>query len=439
MSTTALPGRRNARPALAAALSRAGITLALPAMLVALVWSAFYSVIGGFVGDTPAAFIDAPSFYYAAVTAIDWAWSPYEAGIILAWKYDLGRHVFPFLYPPPAIAVFAPLALVSYGDALLALLLTNFAAIVVIVGVLYARYVKSLPEGNWTWIALGVLCFHFGFVRTVMNGQINLIVLLLVLVAWGTAGQRRWSIVTGLALALAILLKTYPVVLLGVFLLRRDWRVIGVCLAGLAGIGAWSLQGLPADAWSDWLRDVAPTGRWGVEPFMLFDPGRYCNISLNGLLSRLFDADVVGFLALPLTVAVLGATFTVFWRLRHLPTRAFYDWAFPLTLVATFLIAPLSWTHHGVFLLPGMLILLNEAARRRPPVSKILAGIVLFFSFYWRPVAKYFEWVATFPALAVVAIWVALLVVAAQQALLHPAQPAARPNPDPRSGGLATA
>lgn len=438
MSVAALSDRRNRRSALVAGLPRAGITLALPAMLAALVWCAIYSVVGGRLGDTPAAFIDAPSFYYAAVTAFEWPWSPYEPGVILAWKYDLGLHIFPFLYPPPALAVFAPLALVSFGVALLALLAINIAAIVIIVGVLYARYVKTLPDGSWTWIALAVLCFHYGFARTVMNGQINLLVLLLVLLAWGTAGRREWSIVTGLALAAAVLLKTYPVVLLGVFLLQRDWRVIGICLAALAGFSAWSVQGLPADAWSDWLRDVAPTGRWGVEPFMLFDPGRYCNISLNGLLSRLFDADVVGFLALPLTAAVLGATFAVFWHLRHLPARAFYDWAFPLTLVATFLIAPLSWTHHGVFLLPGMLILLNEAARRRPPASKILVGIVLFYSFYWRPIAKYLEWVATFPALAVVAIWIALLVVAAQRQV-DPAPADRRPAPQPRSGDLATA
>jgi alpha-1,2-mannosyltransferase len=265
---------------------------------------------------------------------------------------------------------------------------------------------------GWICIGLAILCLNYGFVRTILNGQINLVVLLLILLAGSTAGQRRWALLTGLALAGAILLKTYPVVLLALFVLRRDWRVVGACLGGVAAVTLASAAFVPATAWSGWLHNVVPTGGWGTPVFMLFEPSHYANLSLNGLLSRLLDSGTVGLLAFPLTALVLGVTFAVLWRLRDLEARAFHDWAFPITLVATFLVAPLSWYHHAVFLLPGLLLLVGEAAKRQGMPSACLVGIVLLNSFYWSPIARQVEWVSTIPALGVVALWVALLVVA---------------------------
>lgn len=431
MSIAALPDSRGWRSSLVAALRRGGITLAVPAILAAVLWCGFYAAIAGYVGDNDALFIDTTAFQYAADVAFNWNWSPYDAGMFWAWRYDLGLKLFPFLYPPAALLVFAPLAMVSIVESVILLTVANFVAVAVTVGVLYRRYVKPLPDGSWTWIALAVLCLHYGFVRTMMNGQINLQVLLLLLLAWGTAGQRRWALVTGVALAAAILLKTYPAVLLGVFLLRRDWRVIGICLASLAAACLWSLAVLPPDAWSDWLRDVAPTGRWGAIPFQLFSPSSHANISLNGLLSRLLDPQLVGSLGLPLTAAVLGTTFATFWHLRALPSRAFYDWAFPLTLAATFLIAPLSWFHHTVFLLPALLVLLAEAAKRPKPESRILLAIVLFNSVYWQPIGRLAELLSTLPALGAIALWVALIALATQDAQTRSARMPDLRQPDP--------
>lgn len=398
---------------LPATAPRTRSALRLAALLLGpVLWCVIYAAIAKRIGDASTLFIDLPSFYFAADAVVNWRLSPYEPGILMAWEYFNGLNVYPFLYPPPSLPIFAPLAWLGFVQALAAVLVANLILVAVSVDHLYRRYVVTLPRGAWFWIGVAVLVLHYGFVRTVMNGQINLLVLFLVLLAWNTAANRRWAAVTGLALAAAILLKTYPAVLLGVFLMRRDWRVIGACSGGLLASALLSWAIAPAGVWMDWLQDVAPTGHWGATTFLLFEPGRYANISLNGMLSRLFDAEVVGRLALPMAAAVLAASFAVLWRLRRLPARAFHDWAFPITLVATFLVAPLSWFHHAVFLLPGLLLLLTAAAGRRGAAAAVPAAIVLFVSFYWSPIARQAEWVSTFPTLGILALWAALLTAA---------------------------
>lgn len=396
-------------PYLARALPAARRPAVHPAVLASLAWCYGYAVLAVFIGDTAVPGLDLPAFFYAADATFNWGLSPYDAAVIRAWQEDLGRTVFPFLYPPPALLLFAPLAALSYSEAALLLLLVNSALLVALEVALFNRFLRSLPAGGWFWLGLGVLCLHYGFVRTLLNGQVNLLVLGLILVAWDALGERRRPVLAGLALALAILLKTYPALLLALLLLRREWSALAAAFATIAaGAGAAALL-LPPELWGDWLRRVLPTGGWGTVPFMLFAPSVYANIGLNGFFSRLIAEETVVAGLAWLILPVIGFSLHALWSRRTAPPEAFYERGFTLLLAAGFLVAPLSWFHHLLFLLPGMLLLLREAAAQPGPGRRLGVGSVLTLSFYWAPLGRQIEIISTLPSLAAIALWLALL------------------------------
>jgi hypothetical protein len=91
-------------------------------------------------------------------------------------------------------------------------------------------------------------------------GQINLIVLALVCFAWLALKRGGHALSIAVPLSLAILLKTYPVVLLPLLLIRKRYAAAGAVagLLALYGLAAWLV--LPAQLWGDWVRNVMPTG-----------------------------------------------------------------------------------------------------------------------------------------------------------------------------------
>jgi hypothetical protein len=195
-------------------------------------------------------------------------------------------------------------------------------------------------------------------------------------------------------LSLAILLKTYPVLLLPLLVVRKRYAAAGavVGLLALYALAAWLV--LPQQLWGDWVRNVLPTGGYGLRPFNLFLPVEPWNHSINGFLLFVDDRTHTLFgmptrwLTRPLTYLLAGAVAAATVGLSFLSARRgragkTLDLEVALFLLMMFLVAPLSWEHHLVYALPAALFAIDFLLRGRVGAPAAAAVVAALFVLAW--------------------------------------------------------
>jgi alpha-1,2-mannosyltransferase len=312
---------------------------------------------------------DLPSFWVAAKLAFAEAHSPYDYDAMLAHGGEVGRHVFPFLYPPPSLLALYPLKLVTWPAAAVLVAAANHLLALACIALLLALLRR---EGDAP--ALTVLAMFLGaslltglpVVNTLVHGQSNLLVLFLLCSTWLALRYDRQR-VAGAALALAILIKPSPAIFLLYLAARRSWRALGASVLALVAAAAATLALLPSGLWRTWLLEIRPSLGYGRQPLHLFSPACASNQSLNALVSRFFlepaclpiDAPlpIAGrALAYALAIAVLVLSLNAVRRTHRgaaLTSIEAADLGFCLFLATMFLTGSLSWEHHLVFAMPG--------------------------------------------------------------------------------------
>lgn len=386
---------------------RVGLWLAVASVAVHGVLPAL-AVLRTLAGDPGVRIVDLPSFFYAAQAAFNLGLSPYDPFTIAHYAELLGQRVYPFLYPPAALPAFYPLSLVGYPAAAALVLAVNLALTGWLTAWLWHRHLAGLPaRGVRVAAALALVAFD-PITQTLLKGQVNLAVLALVL--WGAdrLAAARGEGACGVALGLATVLKTYPAVLLAVFLARRRYAVVAAAAATWAALAGLSLMLLPVDLWRQWLGEVAPSATYAATPFALLPPGYPSNQGLNGFFVRLIADGHGAATATWLGSAVVAATTAwALWLRRAAGAPAFVPYAVALTLAAIVLVAPLSWLHHHVFLLPGLLLLLRQAPSRSQRAAALALLVVLALPF--NLLVHMFAAVVPVPTVAVAALWFCLL------------------------------
>ncbi len=309
--------------------------------------------------------VDLPSFWGAAQLVFNRGESPFSLDALRAITAD--DTTFPWLYPPPSLFVFAPLAAVPYATAQTLVLALNHVLLVVLAWLIPLGLLKLDPRRDVLAIAacLTFVAFFGPVFVTLYNGQTNLLVTLAVVVFWLAARDHR-DVIAALALTLAVLLKTYPLILLPLLFIIGRRKLVLLTLGALALVALASL-GLPAGLWTDWWTKVVPAGGYGATPHGLFAPDSVFNQSLHGVFSRLQLAPLT-WLASALVLAVTTLA-TV--RRREL------EYVVSLALPAVFLIAPVSWEHHLVTLLPVIAVLAFSRTQRAFTVAVIITALVL--------------------------------------------------------------
>ncbi len=307
--------------------------------------------------------------YYLAARACHASTNMYDIETLreVARHLYIQAHVFPYLYPPPFACVLTPLARLPFWIALRAWGLLMLAATV---GVLYAtrawlqRLHGHLHPG--TTLALALLIVLLPFDVDLMTGQVNILVLLLVVVALYLDVAEDRSLLGGIALGTAILIKVTPVLLLPYFLFRKRWRFLLGSVAGLVVESGVSLLVTPSQ-WmyfgAYWQTLGSPKGVTGLFPLTATS-----NMSPAGLWALLLGGEAAARVAAGLTTAALWGGAIVA-QARRGEKRA------PAVLlpylVAMILSAPYVYIHHVVYLYPGVAwwvvhLLREERAGRAP-------------------------------------------------------------------------
>jgi hypothetical protein len=298
---------------------------------------------------------DFESFYYAADAAFNRGLSPYSLDVVRGYEREMGGVVYPFLYPPTALPWFWPFSLFGFTTAVLLFQAISVACLFALLLLLWRNVVPRIEGAAWALILLGALFVFEGISATLNWAQINLIVVLLIVTAWLRAADPTANRGVAFCLFAASALKTYPMLFLLVPLLRRRFGVIGWFIVFAAADLLLSLLILPAEVWQDWLVNIAPTGGYGARPFGLFSASTVGNQNFNGLFLRFLGEGEAARLCATIAALVCGAaTMLAVFLLREVDDERYYGLCFGLVSVLTFLIAPLSWTHHTVFLIPGL-------------------------------------------------------------------------------------
>ncbi|GLZ38534.1 glycosyltransferase 87 family protein [Actinokineospora sp. NBRC 105648] len=256
----------------------------------------------------------------------------------------------PFTYPPTAALLFVPLALVPTQVAwgLLA------AISILLLSLVIKVCVEALPDRpQWmtpvrTAAGLGVLLLGLEPVwRTIFLGQINIVLMALVVLDVLVVTGRFGGVLTGVAAAV----KLTPLIFVAHLLItgrRADAARAVVTFAVLQGL-MYVL--IPHDVSQFWGTAVQDPQRIGP----IYWAG---NQSLNGLVLRLTDnADWSMRVVLPIA-AVLAVPCVLWVRRLHREGRAL-----PALLVTAFLgllVSPVSWSHHWVWVVPLLVFLLSR-------------------------------------------------------------------------------
>ncbi len=248
----------------------------------------------------------------------------------------------PFTYPIFAAVVFVPLALLPLAVARVVITLLTLAGLVVICQLaLRLGWRRTGAGAVAVSIAVAALAVSaHPVLDTILFGQINVILVALVLVDIVLVTGRGRGVLVGLAAGI----KLTP----GLFILyylvtgdRRAARTAAVSAAATVLVG-FAVQ--PGPAWAFWTRYV-------------FDPARTGNVtyagnqSLLALTARLLRVEhPPAVLVDALTVAVVGAALVLARRLH----RAGDALAAVCAVAAGALLAsPISWSHHWVWFLPA--------------------------------------------------------------------------------------
>ena len=270
-----------------------------------------------------------------------------------------------FTYPPFAALIFVPLELLGNVEARWVLTVVSIACYVVVV-VVCARGLR-MNVAAAAMVGLAGLTFE-PFARNILLGQINIVLVALVVVDCFAIPARYRGMLIGLATGI----KLVPGAFILFLVLKREWGAALRCIAAFAvtvGLGAVFA---PRDSWQFWSGGFINLPRFGADAAIRGD-----NQSLTGAIMRLsHDVSPPPFLMLLLSVSVMALGLIAAKRqidsgndVAGLACIAF----------ASLLASPISWTHHWVWAVIALLVLVQ--GRRR--VAAALLGAMFVIGPMW--------------------------------------------------------
>ena len=328
-----------------------------------------------------------------------------------------------YVYPPPFAIAMVPFAGMSvFWGALIWYLLS--AALIAWASLLCVRMVRNAGGADadpFTLTAIPLLLLMIWIMSGLTRGQASIAMFWLTMAAihWQRAGR---NILGAACLAGAVLLKVFPVALLGYFLWRKKWRFVTATIAAIL-VGAFVLPAA-VFGWQKnirylkaWVREVAfpsvasESGR-AENPLneQLLSWGKPRNQSLPAVLFRLVGGPAARPLSAAISLGMLGAIWLVGRRLppdsELLILSAFLVWLL--------LVPPVSESHYFLLLFLPLAeltaIALREVERKKPGMILVVLAAFVVSSV----VALVFPRLQLYGQLcwASLLVWAALLAVA---------------------------
>lgn len=312
------------------------------------------------------------------IAAHVWPWyQAHRSSPLYDWP---GFHNLKFTYTPFAALVFTaatvlPVRLLEYASLAVNTLATLVAVWVTLAAVGWpgsgttARQARpatpSMLRRACLTLGVGAVVFWLEPVqRTLFLGQVELILMAVIMWDLGQADRRWWK---GAGVGVAAGIKLVPLIFIPYLLLTRKFRQAAVAAATFALTVLIGFAADPADSARWWFGGLFVRGsRTGFV-------GWEGNQSLLGLITRLAGSVAGGqrlwTWAAVAVVAVGLATSVLLDRAGHRVVAV-------LTCALTgILISPISWDHHWVWVVPAVVAALGYAMRSRGALRVAAGGL----------------------------------------------------------------
>jgi alpha-1,2-mannosyltransferase len=271
---------------------------------------------------------------------------PYKAVDVRGWRY---------LYPPAVAWLFAPMSFLGHTTSGLIWHAINTLLVLSVVWMcLSFLKVGDKPTRRFLALALTPAVIFFGpFDDNFFYGQINIILLCLVLVDVMLRGS-RWH---GTAIGVAVSVKLMYGIFILYLLLARRFRaaaLAAVCFAGTTLIGFISSPGLSLSYWTEVLPDIGH--RMG--PLYNVASGSFLSATIRLLGNE--DAAMI-----PWAILVAAFVISGLWLALWLTRVDEELLAVSVCALVAAVSMPVAWSHYWVWAVPALLVLARHAYRLR--------------------------------------------------------------------------
>ncbi len=263
-------------------------------------------------------------------------------------------------HPPPAVLLGLPFALLDFQDALV---LWNLLSLALFAGSVWL-ILGTLRVTVSSWQLLLVFCLLllcYPLVQQMVQGQMNLLLLFLVTLAW-RADRTGHLLAAGVWTGAAAAFKIFPAFLFLYFVLLGKWRAL---FSGALAFLALALTAgivLGFDCYHDYFFEILPrTAEWRTSwhnfslpavSFKLFEAGRFFPpITVYPLIENSGLAWAGALVSLGVLTGIVG------WLAHRFGARGDTDRAFSLTTIAMLLASPITWEHYLLILALPLAIL----------------------------------------------------------------------------------
>ncbi len=298
-----------------------------------------------------------------------------------------------FTYPPFAALIMLPMTYLPWPVVMVISVTLSVLAGALVLWWLVDPIARRMGWPRWFALAVaGCLAAAFEPLRETVNfGQVNLLLLLLVAadLLWlvapfpsaGGAALARYRRFAGVGIGLATAIKLTPGIFIVYLLITGRWRAMCTAIGTAVAATLVAAAIAPDTSRMFWTSAVWDTDRVGTLAFI-------SNQSWQGMVARLNPDQPSTLVWLMLVAATL-----IFWTWRCRMAVAAGDelTGFALTGVVGCLVSPVTWVHHLVWLLPALVLLVDNAfaapagsgRRRRLLAFAIVGYLVLISRLVW--------------------------------------------------------
>ncbi|KQU03234.1 hypothetical protein ASG56_17045 [Rhodococcus sp. Leaf7] len=295
-------------------------------------------------------------------------------GVLPATSVDIP---LPFTYPPMAAVSFAPMAILPLEVASSIMTAMTMVLLAVTVAVCL-RSLVSLSTSTTAWVTGGITAAAFALEpvwSTLDYGQINVVLMCLVVLDV-LLKKTPWP--RGMLIGFVTAVKLTPAVFVLYFLLRRQYRaavVTGLSFLAFTALGFLATFSDSVQYWTEVLFDSSRIG----------GPGYISNQSITGMLARLGLDEGTRSLVWIACSAVVGVLAVL--AIRRALAAQEYLLALCVNAALGLLVSPVSWSHHWVWTVPMLMVLVHVGVTRRAPAMVALAvigAVLLHYPSHWR-------------------------------------------------------
>ncbi|MBI5037456.1 MAG: DUF2029 domain-containing protein [Candidatus Kerfeldbacteria bacterium] len=367
-----------------------------------LAWFGYHTLYTTFVDRD--VFSDFPTYYFSA-TALSQGVDFYDQSTIaqLGREIPYAKDMGAYLYPPVLLELLTPLTTLGYQPAKIIWALISLVALFFIGKELWRRIRPE--QRDLFWGLSGFLLMSWPMKQVLVHGQLELIILFLILVAFRWS-QHNHAARAGIALGIATTLKLYPAFFFLYFIYKKQWGSLCYGIATILVLIGISFAMLPGERLNTFTTSVMPkllrgeASQQTVGGKISYAGTKYWpnNYSLSGLFAHTMTKQDVsqGLIDAPKAATALyygSAIAVLLTTLYLLFVRRAQDSLLSLSLLSiTFLlINPLVWEYYLVLAIPAFFWFFdsstppNKFARYAFIIMALAFAVICLDIYYWYP------------------------------------------------------